>query len=381
MPAGTRVYLDHNASAPLRPEAAAAMTATFTITGNPSSVHREGQALRASIEAARADVAALVGCAPEEVVFTSGATEANAMAIGGRAGRVICSGIEHPSVIENIIKIKVLPSNSQGKIKLDHLADELAQLPADGSNHGTAVALMAANNETGVIQPLALAAALCRENGVWLHVDAVQLVGKADLAPVWALCDSLSLSSHKIGGPTGVGALIVRKGRFLERLIGGGGQEMKRRAGTENVPGIVGFGVASRLSRGEIDDWSRIRAQRDRLEEEMRRHVPEVSIFGDEADRLPNTTCAAVPGIAADLLLMRLDLAGIAVSAGSACSAGKISSSPVLEAMGIDACLARGAIRISQGLYTENHHIDRFLAAWGDAVRRVLSHEVTAMIR
>jgi len=373
MPSAPRVYLDHNANSPLRPEAVAAMAETFDMTGNPSSVHAEGRALRARIEAARADVAALVGCLPAEVIFTSGATEANATAVGGRHGPVLCAGIEHASIIENISNINLISANSNGTIELDDLAEVIGRLPASDGEDRPLVTLMAANNETGVLQPVHEAAALCRERDLWFHVDAVQLAGKADLAPIWAVCDSLCLSGHKLGGPTGVGALVVRGERAPRRLIGGGGQEMNRRGGTENVPGIVGFCVAARLARQETGQWDHIRVQRDRMEAEMRRQVPDVSIFGKTVERLPNTTCVAAPGVTAETLLMRLDLAGVAASAGAACSSGKVSGSPVLKAMGIESELAHGAIRISQALYTKNHEIDQLLVAWGKAMERISS--------
>ena len=358
-----RVYLDHNASAPLRPEAAAAMTEAMALKGNPSSVHGEGRAMRAIVERARADVAALAGCAPAAVVFTSGATEANAMAMKRAAGPVAAARIEHPSILENIRDLREIGTLPDGLIDLESLRSLL-----EGPDGIATVAVMAANNETGVLQPVAGAAALCRAHGAHLHVDAVQQAGKAGLAEICAHCDSMSLSAHKIGGPTGVGALIVRGEDGVPALIAGGGQEQRRRAGTENVPGIAGFGAAARAAAEEADGWAAVGARRDRLEAAMRALVPEVRVFGGAAARLPNTSCSAVPGVPASLMMMRLDLDGIAISAGSACAAGKAEASPVLSAMGIAPSLAEGAIRVSQGPYTTERDIDRFLAAWQKTV-------------
>lgn len=367
----TRVYLDHNASAPLRPESAEAMTAAMALRGNPSSVHGEGRAMRAAVERARTDVAALAGCDPASVVFTSGATEANAMAMKASPGPVAAAGIEHPSILENIADLREIACLPEGLIDLAALETLLER-----NRDIATVALMAANNETGVVQPVAEAAGLCRAAGVRFHVDAVQQAGKAGLADVWAHCDSMSVTAHKIGGPTGIGALIVREPGAWPALIAGGGQEQRVRAGTENVPGIAGFGAAAqaavreagREAAREANGWAEVRDRRDRLEAAMRKLVPGIRIIGGGALRLPNTLCAAVPGIPSNLMTMRLDLAGIAVSAGSACSSGKVEASPVLSAMGVEPEIARSAIRVSQGLYTTERDIDRFLAAWSDTV-------------
>ena len=365
----SRVYLDHNASAPLRPEAAAAMVDTLALVGNPSSVHAEGRALRGVIDSARADVAALVGCRPGEIVFTSGATESNAQALGILGPATIASGIEHPSICENINFSKNLKANIDGVIELNHLAELLSD-DADPSDADSrlGVAIMAANNETGVIQLIAEAAALCRAAGALLHVDAVQAAGRINLTRLWPDADMMALSAHKIGGPKGVGALVVRDGLPIRPLIGGGGQELRRRGGTENVAGIAAFGAAARSAAAEVSAQCDVVRRRDRLEAEMQALCAAVRIYGAAATRLPNTTCAAVQGVSAELLLMRLDLAGIAVSAGSACSSGKVAASPVLMAMGASVAEARCAIRISQGLYTTDDEIDRFLAAWRQTV-------------
>ena len=357
----TRVYLDHNASAPLRPEAAEAMTSAMALRGNPSSVHGEGRQMRAVVERARIDVAELAGCDPASVVFTSGATEANAMAMKASAGPVAAAGIEHPSILENIGDLRAIACLPEGRIDLAALESLL-----DEDRDIAAVALMAANNETGVVQPVAEAAGLCRAAGVRLHVDAVQQAGKDGLADIWAHCDSMSVTAHKIGGPTGSGALIVRDPGAWPALIAGGGQEQRVRAGTENVSGIAGFGAAARSAALEADGWAEVRDRRDRLEAAMRARAPELRIVGGGAPRLPNTLCAAVPGIPSDLMTMRLDLAGIAVSAGSACSSGKVARSHVLEAMGLDDEVAGSAIRVSFGWATERGELDLLLEAWSE---------------
>ena len=359
-----RVYLDHNASAPLLPEAAAAMTEAMALKGNPSSVHGEGRAIRAALERARKDVAALAGCGPDSVVFTSGATEANAMAMRASPGPVAAAGIEHPSILENIRDLRNIPCTPEGVVDLEALQDLL-----EAQGDIATVVIMAANNETGVLQPVAEAAGLCRTFGARLHVDAVQRAGKADLAPILAQCDSMSVTAHKIGGPTGIGALIVKDAGAWPPLIAGGGQEQRRRAGTENVSGIAGFGAAARVAAGQTGEWAEVRDRRDRLEAAMRERVPEIRIVGSGAPRLPNTVCAAVPAVPSSLMTMRLDLAGIAVSAGSACSSGKVAASPVLSAMGVETWIAQSAIRVSQGLYTTEQDIERFLAAWSETVR------------
>ena len=359
----TRVYLDHNASAPLRPEAAEAMTAAMALRGNPSSIHGEGRAMRAAVERARADVAVLAGCDAASVVFTSGATEANAMAMKAASGPIAASGIEHPSILENIGDLRTIACLPEGCIDLAALEALLGENPDIAT-----VALMAANNETGAVQPVAEAAGLCRAAGAELHVDAVQYAGKAGLSDIWAHCDSMSVTAHKIGGPTGAGALIVKDPGAWPALIAGGGQEQRVRAGTENVPGIAGFGAAARAAACEADGWEEVRDRRDRLEAAMRERVPGLLIVGGAVPRLPNTLCAAVPGVPSSLVTMRLDLAGIAISAGSACSSGKVAASPVLTAMGIEAEIAQSAIRVSQGPYTTERDIERFLAAWSDTV-------------
>jgi cysteine desulfurase len=374
-----RTYLDWNATAPLRPEARAAAMAALHEFGNPSSVHREGRAVRRLIEMARQEVAALVGAEPRNVVFTSGATEANMLALtpafepsaghAGRCERLLVSAIEHPSVrnggrfAANLVE--EVGVTGEGIIDLSTLVRRLGALPERPS----LVSVMAANNETGVIQPVREVAAMVHAAGGLLHVDAVQVAGRipADINEMGA--DLLSISAHKLGGPMGVGAL-VRRGpapAIADPLIKGGGQERGARAGTENVAGIAGFGAAATAAREAMaDDGRRMRALRDYLEAGLRRGP--VVIFGEGAERLPNTTLFAAPGLKAEIALIKLDLAGFAVSSGSACSSGKVAASHVLAAMGVAPELGSGAIRVSIGPTTTENEIDSFLEAWRTVV-------------
>lgn len=355
-------YLDYNATAPVRPEAAAAVAGALARVGNPSSVHRAGRAARAAVEQARAQVAALVGAKPSEVVFTSGGSEANMAALTRTgAARLIVSPVEHDSVTETAagsgLPVQTVPVDGDGVIDLAALQRLLAAMPRDG---GTLVSLMLANNETGVIEPVGEAAALARRYGARLHCDAVQAAGKIPFDFNDLDADYLSLSAHKLGGPQGVGALVVREVCALTPLISGGGQEQGRRSGTENVPGIVGFGIAAKLAGLP----SEINMLRDLWEARVRAAAPEAVILSVGAARLPNTSCVALPGIGSETQVMALDLAGIGVSAGAACSSGKVKASRVLAAMGCDRDLAGSAIRVSLGWATTEHDMDRLFAAW-----------------
>ena len=363
---GQRTYLDHNASAPLRVEGRAAMIAALDVTGNPSSVHAEGRRARAIIEAAREQVAALVGAKPSEVVFTSGATEANncVMAAGWKA--ICVSAIEHDSVLAPArasgAKAIALPSDSNGAVDLQAVAEPLAHA-ADGGGR-VLLSVMMANNETGVIEPIAEAAALAREHGASLHVDAVQAPGRLPVNFSELGADTLVISAHKLGGPRGVGALIVRDGVNLAALIKGGGQERRRRGGTENVGGIAGFGAAAEAVARETGAVERMARLRDKLEDGALRASPGAVIVSHGAGRIANTSCIAVPGKAAETIVIRLDLEGIAVSAGAACSSGKVGPNSVLQAMGLGDEIARSAVRISLGPQTTDNDIAAFLAAW-----------------
>jgi cysteine desulfurase len=366
----TGVYLDYNATARVRPEVVSAMARTLEAGGNPSSVHAAGRAAHAAVEQARADVAALIGAPASTVVFTSGGTEANALAlesaVAAGSRRILVSAVEHDSVIENaracFAAVEVAPVDAAGVIDLDWLGDRLnAWDVADGR---PVVALMLANNETGVVQPVAEAAKIVREAEGWLHVDAVQAAGKIDVDSRALGADTLTVSAHKLGGPQGVGALTFGPRAALSRRLHGGGQERGRRAGTENTPGIAGFGVAARAALNALSQTQAQAAWRDAAEAKLRAAGAEV--MADGAIRLPNTLCVASPGHAAELQVMALDLAGVMVSAGSACSSGKVRRSHVLAAMG-QGDLAGCAIRASGGWATTEQDWNRFVEAWIEA--------------
>ena len=366
-----RHYLDWNATAPLRPEAQAAMLDALALTGNPSSVHTAGRAARAVVDRARAQVASLVGALPAGVVFTSGGTEADTLALSGTGRRrTLISAVEHEAVRRAAPSdTHVIPVDAMGVVRLD----ALEALLADGAGAQTLVSVMAANNETGVLQPVAEIAALTRAAGALFHCDAVQWVGRLPFALEATGYDLVTVSAHKLGGPQGVGALILRPGLGLTPLLPGGGQESRRRGGTENVAGIAGFGAAAEAARAGLDgDHARMMALRDRLEQGLRAAVPGAVIIGAGVPRLPNTVQVAVAGARAETLIMALDLAGYAVSAGAACSSGKVETSAVLAAMGVDPALAAGAIRVSFGGTTEAAALDGFVAAYAAGVGRAL---------
>jgi cysteine desulfurase len=364
-----RVYLDWNATAPLRPQARAAVLAALDAIGNPSSVHGEGRAARRLVEEARAQVAALVGADGPQVIFTSGGTEANTTALTPAiADRLLVSAIEHPSVLAGgrfaSDAVERIPVDSEGLVDLAWLEPRLAALAAAGMR--PLISLMAANNETGVLQPVAAAAATVHRAGGLLHVDAVQTAGRiaCDLHALGA--DLLTLSAHKLGGPKGVGALIVRDETVrIAPLVTGGGQERGNRAGTENVAGIAGFGAAVAAARQALANEQRHSlALRNRLEDGIRTATPDAVILGASAERLPNTTLVALPGTKAETAVIAFDLDGIAISAGAACSPGKVAPSHVLAAMGVAPTLARAAIRVSLGPTTTENDIQRFLNVW-----------------
>jgi cysteine desulfurase len=366
-----RVYLDWNATTPLRPEARAAMEAAWDLSGNPSSVHAEGRQARRLVEEARASVAGAVGAPARNLVFTSGGTEANALALtpglrrgsGAAVERLLVSAIEHASVLaggrfrpEAIRSVGVTRS---GVLDLDQLRAALEGGPP------ALVSLMLANNETGALQPVAEASEMVHAAGGVLHVDAIQAFGKIAVDIQALQADLLTVSAHKIGGPKGVGAVILAEGLAgLEPLLRGGGQEMGRRAGTENVAGIAGFGAAVRASTGALDgDAVRLEDLRRRLERGLKQREG-IIVFSESEKRLPNTTLFTVPGLKAETAVIGFDLAGIAVSSGSACSSGKVQPSHVLEAMGFGPDVAQGAVRLSLGWSTSGADIDRCLEAW-----------------
>jgi cysteine desulfurase len=355
-----RTYLDHNATSPLRPEAAEAVLRALDLRGNASSVHAEGRAARALIEAARERVARLVGADAKEVVFTSGGTEANNLALSPTLRRtgdpdadvLLVGATEHPSVLEGHRftedRVETIPVDPQGRIDLAWLDRRLTQ---HGGGERALVSVQAANNETGVLQPVAEASGIVHRNDGLLHVDAVQAAGRIPLDLRSLGADAVTLSAHKIGGPKGAGALILRSGLEIgTRLVRGGGQERGFRAGTEDVAALAGFGAAAAAAAGDLgNEAMRLREFRNRAETELVRIAPDAIVFSSQAPRLPGTLAFAIPGLKAETALIAFDLAGIAVSSGSACSSGKVRRSHVLDAMGLDPSVAEGAIRVSFG--------------------------------
>jgi len=358
-------YLDFNASAPMSDAVVDALAAAARVCGNPSSVHAYGRKARAVIERARRDVAACVGAAPEHVIFTSGATEANAMALRrcGRA-RVLVSAVEHESVLKAVPDAEAIPVLASGVVDLDRLR---AMLAGGGD---AVVSVMLANNETGVLQPVADVVALAAEAGALVHSDAVQGPGRMPVDMAALGVDLLSLSAHKMGGPKGCGALILRRAGLVTAEMHGGGQERGLRGGTENLTGIAGFGAAAREVSAFLARTAATARLRDDMEGRVRALAGDAVIFGAGAPRLPNTSCIALPGVTAEAQVMALDLAGVAVSAGSACSSGKITPSHVLTAMGASSALAGSAIRVSLGPATAARDIDAFIGAWGKLAAR-----------
>lgn len=377
MAGATRIYLDHNATSPLRPQAREAMLRAMDGCGNASSVHAEGRAARATVEAARDAVAALAGVSARGVTFTSGGSEAAATALtphvthdGDRRplDHLLVGATEHACVLAGgrfpRDRVSLIPVDSAGLIDLAWLAARLDELARAGER--ALVAVQAANNETGVIQPIAAVGAMVQAAGGITVCDAVQAAGRLDLDALRG-ADILILSAHKIGGPHGVGALAVTSTgvRIEDPLLRGGGQERGARAGTENVAAIAGFGAAAAavLEQGPAERL-RMAALRDAAEQRMRAAAPETVVFGASAPRLPNTTLVSVPGLSAETALMAFDLDGIAVSSGSACSSGKVRRSHVLDAMGVEPALAGGAIRLSFGWSSDDADVIRFAEAF-----------------
>jgi cysteine desulfurase len=360
-------YLDWNATTPLRREAAAAMSATFARCGNPSSVHRWGRAARRTIESSREAVAALLGAVDSSnVVFVSGGTEANHLALlGVGRERVLVSAVEHDSVRRVVSGCETIPVDHNGIVALELLDRLLAADPRPAL-----VSVMFANNETGVVQPVAEIAAIARKHGALFHCDAIQAAGKLALDAREIGADVVTLSAHKLGGPLGVGALVATGAVDLVPLLGGGGQERGRRAGTENLPGIAGFAAAAGSAAVEIAIYDRIRALRDELENRIASIAPDAVVLGVAARRLPNTSAIAMPDVAAETQVIALDLDGVMVSAGAACSSGKVGPSHVLAAMGVETELAESTIRVSLGWSSTEADISHFLESWTALYRR-----------
>lgn len=367
-------YLDYNATAPLKPAVREGMEAALTKVGNPSSIHRFGRALRDEVEAAREKVAFLAGVSPEQIIFTSGGTEANQLALRGAGlARSLISAVEHDSIRNAATNAEIVPVDANGIVDLKTLAVLLNARPEPAL-----VAIMAVNNETGVIEPIAEAAEIVHAHGSRLLVDAVQAAGKMaiDMASLGA--DYLTLSAHKLGGPTGVGALVLGKDAPYAVPVAGAGQERGRRPGTENVPGILGFGKAAELAAAALEDFQKIGVLRDRLEEGVARIAKDAAIFARSAPRVANTSLLAMPGVSSETQLVAFDLAGFAVSAGSACSSGKVDPSHVLLAMGVERTIAETAIRVSLGWDTKPEEIDGFLKAWESLYARTGDRKVSA---
>ncbi|MGL4441570.1 MAG: cysteine desulfurase family protein [Bosea sp. (in: a-proteobacteria)] len=375
MTSAMRSYLDWNATAPARPAVVDAVARAMSLSGNPSSIHAEGRAARAAIERAREQVARLVSGQARMVVFTSGGSEANAFSLTPSltlndkrpTTRLFYSATEHPCVREGHRFAKAdaleIPVMANGIIDLDALKAALA-VPREGR---ALVSVHFANNETGVIQPVAEIGLICREMDALLHVDAVQAAGKVAIDMTTLGVDVLTISAHKLGGPKGIGAVVFGSDRIevRERLIRGGGQEKGARAGTENVAGIVGFGVAAEAALAELEvEAARQAAMRDALETRLVAMSPETVIFGVGASRLPNTSCFSTPQVRAENVLISMDLAGVSLSSGSACSSGKVKPSHVLAAMAVAPDLAQGALRVSLGRTTTENDVAMFLTAY-----------------
>lgn len=375
-----RVYLDHNATSPLRPSARRAVAAALDAgAGNPASLHEEGRAARARVEEARERVAELVGGRPSEVVFTSGGSEALAAAVRGvcdrapaELRRIVVSAVEHSAVLEAAeharrrgFAVTRVSCGREGRVPVERFTAHLGP--------GVVLAaLQLANNETGVIQPVAEVGRACRERGIPFLVDAVQAAGKVELEPRAQAIDLLAVSAHKLGGPQGVGALWIREGLSLAPLVAGGAQEMRRRGGTPAVAALEGFGAAAEEALTTVkDEGARLLRLRAKIERRLRELFPEIRFHGQASSRLPNTVNFAIPGVPGDTLAIALDLAGFAVSTGSACASGAVEPSHVILDMGYGEDDARGAVRVSLGWSTTSDEVDRFLGAVPGVVERV----------
>ncbi len=358
------IYLDYNATAPIRPEVIELVQRIMSTVGNASSVHAAGRRAREWVENAREQIASLVGAAAENVIFTSCGTEADNLALRGFGPRrLIVSGLEHGAILAPSLLIDpdcvVLPVDGEGLLDLDALGRAL-----DAADMPALVSVMLANNETGVIQPMAEIADIVHRRDAILHSDVIQAAGKMPLDMGDLGIDALSLSAHKIGGPQGVGALVLRQDAPLRAQIVGGGQERGRRSGTENVAGIAGFGLAAEIALENLTHGPVLASLRDRMEGQIQALSPATTVISGRSPRLPNTSCLTMPGVQSDTQVMSFDLDGIAISAGSACSSGKIAVSHVLDAMGIERDLAATAVRVSLGWGTKPADIERYVETW-----------------
>lgn len=366
----TRRYLDHNATSPLHPVAREALCASYGPALNPSSVHGEGRYARKLVEDAREQLAAAIGCFPREIIFCGSATEANATILRSCPGPVLVSAIEHASVMRAIPSAQVIPVTAEGVVNLVALESMLAKI-----SQPCLVSVMFANNETGILQPLKDVTALARQYGAKVHTDAVQAFGKHPLTIAELEVDYVTLSAHKAGGPVGVAALVVRQGvPGIEPLLKGGGQEFNQRAGTENVPAIVAWAALAEnlehllMHQRELGKW------RDAFEAELLAACPQAKVIGRGAPRLSNTTCLSMPGVKAETQTIAFDLEGIAVSAGSACTSGKVGRSHVLSAMSLPGEIAETAIRISSGWNTVEEDYRSLLRIWQKIYAKALAN-------
>jgi cysteine desulfurase len=362
-----RIYLDHNATTPLLSEASVTLArVTNEVFGNPSSIHQEGQVARRVLEEARDAVADLIHATPREVVFTSGGTESSNAGLYGAVGdfnlcHIVTSAIEHPSVLEPVMdlqkrgraEVTVVRANREGVVQADAVIDAIRP-------DTRLVALMLANNETGVVQPVAEVAAFCRQRGIHVHCDAVQAAGKIPINVQDLQVDTLALSAHKFHAPKGIGVLYVRQGVTLRPIVLGGSQERRRRSGTENVPSIAAMGAAARVV-ADLSVMSRVEKLRDEMEAELLRQVSHARINGAGAPRLPNTSSICFEGVDAEAVVIGMDLDGIAISSGSACSSGRVEPSRVLLGMGLSDQDARSSIRVSLSRFTKGSEIEQAL--------------------
>ncbi len=374
------IYFDYNATAPLRPVARDVMLRAFDAVGNPSSVHGPGRAAKAAMENARTSLAKLVSCRPTDVIFTSGGTESNNLAISNAIAAWGCKSVlycatEHPSIAapaeRSGASAVMVPVMDNGKVDMAAL-----QANIDVQNNPFLLCIMLANNETGLLQSVPEIAELVHQSGGFLHVDAAQAFGKVPVDFAGSGADSMSLVSHKTGGPNGVGALVVACGLAVSAQLVGGGQEEGRRAGTSNVPGIVGFVAAAEEACEQLEQFAQLSELREHLADLLRVYAPDLVVFSQGEDRLPNTLCCAASGFAAETQVMALDLAGFAISSGSACGSGKVKASHVLTAMGVSDELARCAIRISLGWLSTEDQVEQFAIQWGEAYERSHVREV-----
>lgn len=361
------IYLDYNATAPMKLAVKRCVIDALDVSGNPSSIHSSGRSARALVEKARGEIASSFGVSHENIIFTSGATEANTLALAGtKRRRILVSGVEHLSVLEAVGNVEKIAVDQSGLVCPEHLETLLRH-----DANSVLVSIMLANNETGVIQPIAELARIAHEYGALFHCDAVQAPGRIPLHMADLGVDMMTLSAHKIGGPKGIGALFLAPGVEFASILNGGGQERGRRGGTENVPAIAGFGVAASHVNEMLNNVGHIARLRDGMEQTILEHVPEVVMHGHNAPRLVNTSLFGVEGVSAETQVIALDLSGIAISSGSACSSGKVAPSHVLRAMGLSESISASSVRVSIGVETKEEEIERFIDAWVSILKMI----------